>query len=79
MRLQLARMAKSRLPKRAGFFCELPVSTISTIKRRSSATKPQWKVIQEAVEGIKVAAPAKKKFSGPGVKGSAKITKSIRK
>lgn len=47
-------MAKTRSPKRAGFYCELPVSTISTIKKRSSKAKPQWQVIQEAVEGITV-------------------------
>ncbi len=45
--------------KRAGFFCELPVSTIAKIKSRSSATKPQWQVIQEAVD-ITAIVPAKK-------------------
>ncbi len=69
MRLQLARMDKTRPQKRAGFYCQLPVSTISTIKRRSSATKPQWMVIQEAVEGRAVnkgVAPAKKSKSRSG-------------
>ncbi len=47
-------MPSAKSTKRAGFYCELPVSTITTIKRRSSATKPQWKVVQEAVEGITV-------------------------
>ncbi len=50
-------MPSVKSTKRAGFYCELPVSTISMIKKRSSATKPQWVVIQEAVEGVK----AKKK------------------
>ncbi len=62
-------MPKTIPQKRAGFFCELPISTISTIKRRSSATKPQWMVIQEAVDGIKakkgvvqmIVMPAKKR------------------
>ena len=36
-------------PKRIGFYCELPAATIKEIRRRSSATKPQWKVIAEAM------------------------------
>ncbi len=61
--------------KRAGFFCELPLSTIAKIKSRSSATKPQWQVIQEAVEGITVKKGVVKMIIMPAKKGGAKIAK----
>ncbi len=43
-------MSKTKSAKRVGFFCELPAKTITEIKRRSSKTNPQWRVIQAAID-----------------------------
>lgn len=52
--------------KRIGFYVELPRATIREIKRRTSKTKPQWMVVDEAVNGITVAKGSMQMIVMPG-------------
>jgi hypothetical protein len=46
-------MAKTKLPKRTGFFCELPASAIATIKRIAKRDGvAQWDVIDNAISRL---------------------------
>lgn len=40
-------------PKRSAFFANLPVATITEIRRRVTVLRPQWAVVADAVAKTK--------------------------
>ncbi len=66
-------------PKRLGFYCELPVTTIREIKRRAYGGRKQWQVIESAIEGstwaYRIRKPALHLYNGPRRKKTEAVSR----